>query len=71
MLLGSLCKYLYFNVYSINLKENKRNVEIQHTSYLCCLYDCQTIKLSDYRPVRQAIGSLFIYMASSLMVDDI
>ena len=28
---------MYFNVSSTNLKEKKRNLEIQHTSYLSCL----------------------------------
>ena len=31
---------LYSMYYNVNLKENKRNLEIPHTSYLCCLQDC-------------------------------
>ena len=44
-------------VSSVNLKENKRNLEIPRISYSCCLLDCRTIELSDYRAVGQAIGS--------------
>ena len=44
-------------VSSVNLKENKRNLEIPRISYSCCLLDCRTIELSDYRAVGQAIES--------------
>ena len=51
---------MYFNVSSINFKENKRNLEIPRISFSCCLYclyDCRTIELSDYRAVVLALGS--------------
>ena len=50
---------MYFNVSSVNLKENKRNIEIPRISNSCCLEDCWTIELSDYRAVRLTIGSHF------------
>ena len=48
-------EYVYFNISSINLKENKKEIfklEIQPTLYLCCLWDRRTIELSDYRADR-------------------
>ena len=51
--LYSMC----FHVSSINLKENKRTLEIPRTLNSCCLRDCRTIELSDYRAIGLAIGS--------------
>ena len=45
---------VYFNVSTINLEENKRNLEISCISYVCAyktvgLSSCRTIDLSDYQ----------------------
>ena len=40
-------QYMYFNVSSVNVKENQRNLGIPRMSYSRCLKDCRTIELSD------------------------
>ena len=60
--LNHFVQYIYFNVSSLNLKGNKRNLEIQRTLYLCCLQE-----LSDWRsdPASNH-GTESAYSASSL-----
>ena len=42
---------MYFNVSSVNSKENYFFLEIPRILYLCCVWDCRAIELSDYRAV--------------------
>ena len=56
---------MYFDVSSVNLKDNKRNLEISRTSYAYCILDCWTMELSDYRAVGLAIGSPFEWNSST------
>ena len=54
-----------FPLLHCNLKDNKRNLEISHTSYAYCILDCRTMELSDYRAVGLAIGSPFEWNSST------
>ena len=48
-------QYIYFNVSSVNLKGNKRNLEIQRTSYLCCLKSSRTIAIGSRLEPRNGV----------------
>lgn len=53
---------LFLNVSCMNLKKIRRNLEIPRTSYSCCLKDCQTIELSDYRAFRSLWKYRYIHI---------
>ena len=41
---------------------------IQRTSLICCVWDCRTINLSNYRAVGLSIGSLYFLFVQNLMI---
>ena len=51
---------MHFNVSTVNLEENKRNLEMikSHSHLIRLSTDCPTIELSYDKGVRLAIGSL-------------